>query len=174
MHAKTQGRFSPTRHETYTKQLNRPAKSFEEIKLSRAIQAAEKADGVAGAGTGELLHFAGGDNRMTWAKGEAGMRLRTVLAYRALHVQKQIKKETAQNGNTSGKKETFYDREIAPFFKDGMSSSSEEDDSLEQQQLRRAKKVEEQRQLMRAKRDEEDKRAMEALRLRRLKEKYTR
>ena len=118
--------------------------------------------------TEELLNYAGGDNRMTWAKGDAGMRLRTVLAHRALHVEKQLKQEKILKGEA--KKETFYEKEIAPLFKEGLSSSSEDDDDDE----RLARRQEEQRQLLRARRDEEDKRAMEALRLRRLKEKFTR
>ena len=119
--------------------------------------------------TEELLNYAGGDNRMTWAKGEAGMRLRTVLAHRALYVEKQLKQQKIEKGEA--KKETFFEREIAPLFKEGLSSSSDDDDDEE---VRRARRQEEQRQLLRARRDEEDKRAMETLRLRRLKEKYTR
>ena len=168
MSLKSQSHFNPMRHETYTRQLNRPARSFEEIRQGRESQAKELEGEIIVPKAEELLNFAGGDNRMTWAKGNAGMRLRTVLAHRALHVEKQLKQDKIRRGEA--KKETFFEKEIAPFFKEGLSSSSGDEDDEE----RMAKKQEEQRQLLRARRDEEDRRAMETLRRRRLKEKFTR
>jgi sRNA-binding carbon storage regulator CsrA len=113
---------------------------------------------------------------MTWVKGETGMRLRTVLAHRALHVEKVLHAEAVKKGIAAPKSTTFYQRELAPMFKDGLSSSSEDDDDGddEARKARVARRIEEQKQLMRLKRSEEDKKAIDTLRLRRLKEKYTR
>lgn len=148
--------------------------SHDEIKKSRERKEIEEGTLLNLPVAEDLLHFAGGDQRMTWVKGEQGMRLRTVLAHRALHVESQLHAEAAKKGLIAPKKNDWITREIAPLFKDGLSSSDEEDEDDEARERRLEKKKLDQKNLMLAKRRDEERRSMEKLRLIRLKEKMAR
>lgn len=173
---KVQNAPKDARHDTYIKQMSRKAVSHQQIKEAReAKEAQDRADEALKPIPEELLYFAGGDNRMTWVKGEKGMKLRTVLAHRALHVEKVLHEEAVKKGFAAPKKTNFIERELAPLFKEGLSSSSEDDDEDEEARTKRVeRKKAEQKRILLMKRGDEEKRAMEALRIRRLKEKYTR
>jgi hypothetical protein len=156
-------------------QKARGGRSHEELVAAREIRQRDESTlhGTAPV-TEELLYFAGGDQRMTWVKGNKGMELRNVLAHRALHVEQQLKVEAVKRGLAAPKQKHFFEREVTILFKEGLSDSSEDDDvnDATAQQKRVARRIEEQQALLRIKRGEEDKRAVEALQLRRLKEKY--
>ena len=173
--SQVRGRSQPggTKHETYMRQKLRKPQSFEQLKKLREAKEPEPVeDGNLMPLAEELLYFAGGDNRMTWAKGDKGMQLRTVLAHRALHVEKKLHEDAVAKGFAKPKKNDFFTRELAPMFKEGLPSSDEEtgggeDGDEEQRKERVARRIAEQKRIFQGRRKEEDRKAMEALRLRR-------
>jgi len=75
-----------------------------------------------------LLDLAGGNIDMAMVPGEVGVELRTVLAYRALHIKKKIVARAEKQGNFSPKKKTFWKRNVAVIWEEDYESSDEEDE----------------------------------------------
>eukprot|EP01034_Spumella_vulgaris_P027251 gene27251-33943_t len=157
---KKRNQLNPVRHHTYMTQMNRKARSFEQIKAdqlkaendAKAEHMIEVAEGVfvdsrdinmfAAPTESELLKLAGGDLTMIQTTGKAGGELRTILAQRALHVRKRMKEKAIEKGLLPAKP-TFYKREIHPFFTGNYhgSSSEESEDEEEIKRLKAERKI---------------------------------
>lgn len=78
----------------------------------------------------ELLRLAGGHVEMAAMSGTDGLKLRTILAHRALHIKGRLRKRAIErNLMKPPSNMNFYNRQIAPLFHDSyISTSSEEDE----------------------------------------------
>lgn len=124
-------------------QLNRkPHRSHEEVVEERKIEEAkqEKFD-YKHPDARELLELVGGDTRMTWVKGEEGVKLRNILTLRALHVKKRLHQNAIEKGKAKMKYKGFYENHIAPMFKDNYDASSSEEEALKEEEERRKRKL---------------------------------
>jgi len=142
---KKRSQLNPVRHHTYIHQATRKLRSLEQMKLEqhqerlREKAAEMKLEGATNDGiraldsrTGieaykptdeQLLEMAGGSLDMI-TTGKKGVELRSILAHRAMHIQKRLHEQAVEN-NLMRPKQTFFQREIMPLF----SSSYYSDDS---------------------------------------------
>jgi hypothetical protein len=87
----------------------------------------------------ELLVMAGGDLSMVHGTGDAGTELRSVLAQRAVFIKKKLRKRAIEQKKAPPKNESFYTREILPFFREDYYTSSDEDEEDEEDKQKRIK-----------------------------------
>lgn len=79
----------------------------------------------------QLLKLAGGHAGMTWRSEAEGVKLRTILAHRALHAQEKLYDKAVAEGRAKPKSKSFFERNISVLFKEGLSSSSSESEGEE-------------------------------------------
>ena len=72
--------------------------------------------------------------------GTQGVELRTVLAYRALHIKKKIVNRAVKNGNFSPKKKTFWERNVSVIWEEDYEASDEEDEDEKERREHKEKK----------------------------------
>lgn len=91
----------------------------------------------------QLLELVGGDARMTNLPGPQGVKLRELLAHRALHVKEKIHSRAVNKKIASPKKTTFIQKHIAPIWReDALHSSDDDTDDEEEKALKANEKKE--------------------------------
>lgn len=174
---KKRSQLNPVRHHTYIHQATRKPRSLEQMKSDqhqeklREKAAEMKLDGATNeeilaldSRTGaevfkptkeQLLEMAGGSLDMI-TTGKKGVELRSILAHRAMHIQKRLHEQAVEKNLMRPK--TFFQREIMPLFSstyhsDDSDSNSENGDDEERKKKQRQrrdaakKKKQEQQQL---------------------------
>ena len=126
--------LNAVRHQTYISQANRMPRSLEENVARRKAREAEvevyeKPD------LEQLLDLAGGDERMTNLAGPEGTHLRTVLAHRALHIEKKIHDKAVRKNLAEPKPWTIVGHYIAPIWREN-ALNSDDDDSDDEDERR--------------------------------------
>ena len=86
----------------------------------------------------QLLEMVGGDARMTNLPGAQGVKLRELLAHRALHVKDKLHKRAVDKKIASPKKATFIQKHIAPIWREDVLNSSDEDSDDEEEKALKA------------------------------------
>eukprot|EP01035_Chromulina_nebulosa_P019721 gene19721-25649_t len=83
----------------------------------------------------KLLALAGADINMARVSGEEGLKLRTIIAERAIHIKNKLKDKAIELNIIKPKKKSFYEREIAPLFRSNYipSSSSNSDNESDEE-----------------------------------------
>ena len=127
--------ISGARHNTYIKQANRVPKSFEQIVAARKPAEVVESKDYKPPSPEKLLDMAGGDINMTTLEGAEGNHLRTVLAYRALHIKNKLFKKAVDKDLTAPKK-TWFSKNVAVIWKESHESDEEEDEAVQERRLK--------------------------------------
>ena len=140
------GQLSMARHNTYMNQASRVPRSLEEnVELRR--QREQKVETYNKPDTELLLELAGGHELMTNLPGAQGVKLRTLLAHRALHVKDKIHKRALKKRlpGVKEKKESMFQRHIGPIWRENAyHSSDDESDDEEERMIHEQRKMDRQ------------------------------
>ena len=131
--------LSVMRHQTYMHQANRIQRSVEENAAIRKAQEAEL-EVYSKPELDDLLELAGGDVRMTNLPGPEGVHLRTVLAHRALYVEKKLHDRAVKKKLAEPKPWTVVGHYIAPIWRENAQNSEDEDSDNEEEKLEKARR----------------------------------
>ena len=126
---KKRANFSKARHDTYMRQITRnKTRTFDENQARKKKVVIEEKKYVKPS-VKELLEIAGGDEFIVNDSSEEAMKVRNLLAARALKAKSRIRERAVDAGLTKPKAFDFWGRYIAPIWReDYISSSDEEDD----------------------------------------------
>ncbi len=137
---KMRSNISVTRHNTYISQVYRKQQSYEEILAERRKRIVEEEPPYEPPSPEKLLELAGGTAEMAQLGGDAGNHLRTVLAFRALHIKNKLHERAVRRGEAKPKKVDFVDAHIAPIWKENYEESDDEDEETREQRLKMERK----------------------------------
>ena len=128
---------SMVRHNTYMDQARRVPRSFEETRDIRRKKDAPK-EVYTKPDVESLLELVGGDERMTNLPGLSGVKLRSLLAHRALQVKDKVHKSAVNKKIASPKKFSLVDHYIAPIWRENVRDSDEDDSDDEEERAIKA------------------------------------
>ncbi len=111
---KFRSNISANRHNTYISQLYRKQQSYEEILAERRRKVVEEEPPYEPPSPEKLLELAGGTAEMAQLGGDEGNHLRTVLAYRALHIKNKLHERAVRRGEAKPKQVGFVDKVTPP------------------------------------------------------------
>jgi len=131
--------LSIVRHQTYMHQANRIQRSVEENAAIRNAQEAE-AEVYNKPELEDLLELAGGDIRMTNLPGPEGVHLRTVLAHRAMYVDKKLHDRAVKKKLAEPKPWTIINHYIAPIWRENAQNTDDEDSDNEEEKLEKKRR----------------------------------
>eukprot|EP00605_Chrysophyceae_sp_TOSAG23-4_P001691 GSChrysophyteH1.ASY1.ANO1.1859.1 assembled CDS len=137
---KKRSMLSVARHQTYINQANRIPRSMEENVARRKAREAEQEE-YTKPDLEQLLDLAGGDERMTNVPGKEGTHLRTILAHRALHIEKKAHDKAVKKNLADPKPWSFVGHYIAPIWRENAINSDDDDsDGEEERREKRRRK----------------------------------
>ncbi len=139
---KKRAKFSKARHDTYMKQVTRnKTRTFEENQARKRKVVVEKEKYVKPS-MKELLEIAGGNEHIINDSSEEAMKVRNLLAARALKAKARLRDRAVDAGLTKPKAFDFWGKYIAPIWREDYISSSDEEDDHEaaKQAIMEAKK----------------------------------
>ncbi len=129
------------RHQTYINQAHRVQRSMEENVARRLAREAENEIYVKPE-LDDLLDLAGGDLRMTNLPGAQGTHLRTILAHRALQVEKKLHDKAVRKKLTEPKPWSVVGHYIAPIWRENALNSDDDDSSDEDERREKERRKE--------------------------------
>ena len=120
---------SGARKNLYLRQLVRRERSFETIKARRAKPVKEVKEAFLPDGA-ELLEIVGGDQSLMVESNADAMKIRTLLAKRALKAKQKFREKAVSQNLAKPKNYSFWSNNIAPIWREDYipSSGSDEDE----------------------------------------------
>lgn len=120
---------SGARKNLYLRQLVRRERSFETIKARRAKPVKEEKEAYLPDGA-ELLELVGGNQSLMAESNADAMKIRTLLAKRALKAKQKFREKAVSQNLAKPKEYSFWSKNIAPIWREDYipSSGSDEDD----------------------------------------------
>jgi hypothetical protein len=120
---------SESRKNLYLRQLVRRERSFENIKARKAKPTKEEKNAYLPDGA-ELLEIVGGDQSLMAESNADAMKIRTLLAKRALKAKQKFREKAVAQNLAKPKASSFWSKNIAPIWREDYvpSSGSDEDD----------------------------------------------
>ena len=130
---------SGARKDLYLRQLVRRERSFETIKARRkkVVKEEEKAFLPE---DGELLEIVGGDVSLMKESHDDAMKIRTLLARRALKAKEKFRDKAVKENLAKPKKYSFWAKHIAPIWREDYIPSSDDDEDESAGDAQQAKK----------------------------------
>ena len=128
---------SIARHNTYMDQARRVPRSLEDqIERRKALEKDNEIYVKPDMET--LLELVGGDMRMTNLPGVQGVKLRELLAHRALYAKDKLHNRAVAKKITSPKKFSFVEHYIAPIWRENVINSSDDESEDEDEKAMKA------------------------------------